>query len=92
MVGIQHQEKQKKIKKIKSNINEIVKGRDKFEEPKSAMKNFKHFTNDDKKLSICLTIILKLYMKLNTKQNMENESKSYLLSKCFKDCQQNLHK
>ena len=34
-----------------------------------------HFTNHDKKLSNCLTVILKFYLKLNIKQNMEKESK-----------------
>ena len=32
-------------------------------------------------------IILQLYLKLNTKQNMEKELKCGVLNKWFKDCQ-----
>ena len=35
----------------------------------------KDFTNHEKKLSNCLIIIVKLYLKLNTKQNMEKDLK-----------------
>ena len=43
--------------------------------------------NHEEKLSNCLMIILELYLKVNTNQNMEKFSKYYLLNKCFKDYQ-----
>ena len=73
---MKHQKKQKKIKKNISDINEIVKGGRKSEEKTSAIKKIlKHFTNNQKKLSNCLMNILKLYLKLNIKQNMGKVSK-----------------
>ena len=73
---MKHQKKQKKIKKNISDINEIVKGGRKSEEETSAIKKIlKHFTNNQKKLSNCLMNILKLYLKLNIKQNMGKVSK-----------------
>ena len=35
----------------------------------------KHFINHDKKLSSCFMIVLGLYLKLNTKQNIKKVSK-----------------
>ena len=73
---MKHQKKQKKIKKNISDINEIVKGGRKSEEETSAIKKIlKHFTNNQKKLSNSLMNILKLYLKLNIKQNMGKVSK-----------------
>ena len=42
---------------------------------KNCIKNIKCITNHDKNLSNCLKIILKMDLKLNTKQTMENDSK-----------------
>ena len=53
-------------------LNEILKGRYKSEEQKSAIKILRHFANHEKKLSNCLMIILRLRLKLNSKQYMEN--------------------
>ena len=73
---IQHQKKRKKIKKKnESDINEIAKERNTLVKQKSAIKKLKHFTNHEKKFSNCLIIILKFYLKLNTKQNVEKDSK-----------------
>ena len=66
-------EKAEENEKNKSTINEILHGRDKSEEQNVAKKILKHFTNHEKKLSNCLMIILKLYLKLNRKQNMEKD-------------------
>ena len=68
--------------KFNFNIN-IIKQRDKSEEQKI----IKHYTNRKKKLSNRLMIILKLCLKLNTKQDVEKDSKYWVLNKCFKDCQ-----
>ena len=75
---IQHQKKQKKIKKkkkIKLDTNEIVKVSRKTGKQKIVIKNFKILYESRKKLSNCLMIILKLYLKLNIKENMEEDSK-----------------
>ena len=40
-----------------------------------ALSGLKYFRNNEKKLLNCLIIVLKLYLKLNTKQNMEKDSK-----------------
>ena len=40
-----------------------------------ALLGLKYFMNTEKKLSNCLMIVLKLYLKLNTKQNIEKDSK-----------------
>ena len=45
----------------------------------------KPFMNHKKMLSNCLMNILKFYLKLNTKQNMEKDSKYWLLNKYVKD-------
>ena len=52
-------------------MNKISKGRFKSEEQKSALENLNCFTNHEKLLLNCLMIILQLYLRLNTKQNME---------------------
>ena len=58
-------------KTIKSDINKIVKRKHKSEEQKSAIEILKHFKNHEKKLSNCLMIILKLYLKLNSKKMLQ---------------------
>ena len=78
---------EEKLKEFKSDINEIIKGSKKSEEQKNVIKILKHLTNYEKKLSNCLTIILELHLKLNTKQNMEKVSKYQIQNKCFKDYQ-----
>ena len=55
--------------------SKISKGIFKSEDHKSALKILKHFTNHEKKLSICLMIILQLYLKKNKKWNMEKDWK-----------------
>ena len=55
------------MKQQKGGINQKSK--------KKLQKILKHFTNHEKKLSNCLMIILKLYLDLNIKQNMEKDSK-----------------
>ena len=52
-------------------MNKISKGRFKSEEQKSALGNLNCFTNHEKLLLNYLMIILQLYLRLNTKQNME---------------------
>ena len=59
-------EKAKEHKKqFKLDLNEIVKGKYKSEEQKSAILKF--FRNHWKKLSICLMIILQLHLELKSK-------------------------
>ena len=75
---IQHQKKQKtkqKLKKIKSDISEIAKRKNKSGEQKGAMKNIMALYESQEEVSNCLMIILKLYLILNAKQNMEKDSK-----------------
>ena len=75
---IQHQKKQKtkqKLKKIKSDISEIAKRKNKSGEQKDAMKNIMALYESQEEVSNCLMIILKLYLILNAKQNMEKDSK-----------------
>ena len=45
----------------------------KSEEQNSEIKNIKTLYESREKISDCLMIILKLYMKLNTKQSMEKD-------------------
>ena len=66
---------EEKQKEFKSKINKMVKGSKNSENQKNAKKILKNFANHEKKLSICLMIILEFYLKLNTKQNMEKISK-----------------
>ena len=47
----------------------------KTEKQKSVIKIFKILYESREKLSNCLMIILKLYLKLNIKENMEEDSK-----------------
>ena len=75
---IQHQKKQKtkqKLKKIKLDISEIAKRKNKSGEQKGAMKNIMALYESQEAVSNCLMIILKLYLILNAKQNMEKDSK-----------------
>ena len=62
---IQHQKNQRKTKKI--DIKETVKVGKNQEIKKDQKIILEHFTNHEKKLSKVLIIILKLYLKLNTK-------------------------
>ena len=65
-------------KEFKSEISKIEKIKNKLEEQKAKtnnIKQLKHFINNKKKLSNCFIIILELYLKWNTKQNMEKASK-----------------
>ena len=52
----------------------MVIGSKKSEDQKNEIKILKHFINQEKKFSNCLMIILQLYLKVNTKQNMEKVS------------------
>ena len=84
---IQHQ-KNRKNQSInqsinKSDLTEIVKGGIKSEEQK--IKTL--CESREKGINDFLMIILKLYLKLKTKQSMEKDSKYQLLIKCFKDYQ-----
>ena len=65
----------RKTKKFKSEINEIVTGSKKSEDQKIQQILLKHFTNQEKKLSNYLMIILELYLKLNTEQYQEKRLK-----------------
>ena len=56
-------------------INEIVKGEKKLEDQKSAINNIKTAYESWKKLSSFLMIILELYLKINTKENIEKVPK-----------------
>ena len=61
-------------------MNVVVKGgknqsSKKCKKKKVIKKTLKHFTNHEKKLSSCLMVIPKLYLKLNTKQDIEKDSK-----------------
>ena len=64
--------KLKEVKKLqnvfKSNLNEISRGRNKSEEQKWHQKILNCFTNYEKLLLNYLIVILKLYLRLNTKQ------------------------
>ena len=65
----------------------IEEGSITLEDQKSTKQILKHMTNHEKKLSNCLMIILELYLKLNTEQNMDKVSKYQLLNKYSKDYQ-----
>ena len=70
-------EKPRKLQNVfKSNLKESLKGRFKSEEQQSALKILNCFTDHEKLLTYCLLTILQFYLKSNTKQNMENVSKS----------------
>ena len=79
-------EEAKKLQNIfKSNLNKISRGRFKSKEQKSALKISNCFTSHEKLLLNYLIVNLQLYLRLNTKQNMEKNPKYKLLDKCFKD-------
>ena len=69
--------KLKEVKKLqnvfKSNLNEISRGRNKSEEQKWHQKILNCFTNYEKLLLNYLIVILKLYLRLNTKQFMKKD-------------------
>ena len=71
----------------KTSLNEIPKGRPKSQEQKSALENIKLLYKSRRVVIKLVVIIVQLYLKLNTKQNMEKVWKYYLLKKCFKDYQ-----
>ena len=64
---------EKKQKEFKSEINEIVTGRNQSEDQKSVINNIKTLTNHKKSLSNCLVIIQELYLRLNTRQNKKKD-------------------
>ena len=69
-------EESKKLQKIfKSNLNKILRGRFKSNEQKVHRKILNRVTNYEKLLLNYLIIIPQLYLRLNTKQNMEKDSK-----------------
>ena len=69
-------EESKKLQKIfKSNLNKILRGRFKSNEQKVHRKLLNRVTNYEKLLLNYLIIIPQLYLRLNTKQNMEKDSK-----------------
>ena len=64
-----------KQREFKSDLNEILKGRYKSENQNIVIKNIKTLYESRENLSNCLMIFLELYLKLNTKQNLERGSK-----------------
>ena len=60
---------------FKPNLNEISRGRFKSKEQKSVLKNIKLLYKSREAVIKLLKIILQLYLRLNTKQNMEKDSK-----------------
>ena len=59
-------EEENKKKQLKSNLNEITRRNPKNSENQlKTIENIKIFRNQEKKLSNCLMIILKLHLKLN---------------------------
>ena len=70
---IKKQNKNKNINKL--DINEKLKGRYKSEGLKHAIKILKHLTSHEKKVSICLMIILRFHLRLNIDQFTEKNWK-----------------
>ena len=69
------EEEKKQQKVFKSNLNKISRGMFKSEKQKMTLKILKFFTNHKKLLLSYLVIILQLCLRLNTKKNMEKDSK-----------------
>ena len=67
-------EEAKKLQNVfKSNLNEISRGRNKSEEQKMSLENFKLLYESRQPLLNYLTIILQLHLSQNTKQFIEKE-------------------
>ena len=60
---------------FKSNLNQISRGRFKSKEQKSPSENIELFRDHKMLLLNYLMNVLQLYLWLNTKQNMEKDSK-----------------
>ena len=58
---------------FKSNLNKTLEGRFKSKEQKGALKTFNCFTSREKLLLNYLMVILQLYLRLKTKQDMEKD-------------------
>ena len=70
---IEHQKKQKKIKQIKSDINEIVNRRKKSEEQNSALKNIKILYGSPEKVTKFFNNYSKIVSEVKYKKNMEKD-------------------
>ena len=87
--GDKNPEVSKSQVKFKVELNEIKTGIHGSEDQKYIIRNVFFFLIYEKNLFVFLDIILFSYLKLNTKQNMDEDLKYYPLppplNKCFKD-------
>ena len=82
---IKLEEAKKQQNVFKSNLNETLRGRFKSEDQKMVLKILNCFTKNEKVSLNYLIINLQLYLRLNTKEKIEKDSKYKLLNKCFED-------